>query len=131
MGISHKLPHTARRIVSLSIAINPFSRGSDSPFQALNCSNSRYFGTKSVVFLSIAAPIKKPCFSVEFVDRYHVKLGVEELGVGEWSEVRSGGAGSGGVSGSGRFSGCSATDSAVHKSLLPTPLSFHCCHTAL
>ena len=56
----------------------------------------------------------------------HVKLGVEELGVGEWSEVESGC-----VSGSGRFSGCFATDSAVHRSLLPTPQSFHCCHTAL
>ena len=30
--------------------------------------------------------------------------------------------GSGGVSGSGCFLGCFAVDSAVHKSLLPTPL---------
>ena len=56
---------------------------------------------------------------------------MEEWGVGEWDEVESGGVGSGGVSGSGRFSGCFAVDSAVHRSLLPTPLSFHCCHTAL
>ena len=56
---------------------------------------------------------------------------MEEWGVGEWDEVESGGVGSGGVSGSGRFSRCFAVDSAVHKSLLPTPLSFHYCHTAL
>ena len=62
---------------------------------------------------------------------YHVKLGVEELRVGEWSEVGSGGVESGGVSGSGRFSECFAVDSAVHKSLLPTPLYFHYFHTAL
>ena len=31
----------------------------------------------------------KPRFSVEFVDRYYVKLGVEELGVGEWDEIES------------------------------------------
>ena len=36
---------------------------------------------------------------------------------------------SGGVCGSGCFSGCFAVDSAVHKSLLPTPLSFHYCAT--
>ena len=60
-----------------------------------------------------------------------MKLGVEELGVGEWDEVKSGGVGGGGVSGSGCFSRCFAVDSAVRKSLLPTPLSFHYCHTAL
>ena len=61
------------------------------------------------------------------------ELGVGELGVGESCvfEVRSGGVGSGGVSGSGCFSRCFAVDSAVRKSLLPTPLSFHYCHTAL
>lgn len=45
-------------------------------------------------------------FSVEFVDRYHVKLGVEELGVGEWPEVRSGGVeglGVGELAGAGAF----------------------------
>ena len=33
--------------------------------------------------VSIDLHSSNPCFSVEFVDRYHVKLGVEELGVGE------------------------------------------------
>ena len=47
----------------------------------------------SVVFMSIDLHSEKPCFSVEFVDRYFMKLGVEELGV---FEVGSGGVGSGG-----------------------------------
>ena len=51
----------------------------------------------SVAFVSIDLHSEKPCFSVQFVDRYYVKLGVDELGVGEWSEVRSGGVESGGV----------------------------------
>ena len=80
--------------------------------------------------MSIDLHSSKPCFSVEFVDRYFRKLGVEELRVEERDEVESGGVGSRGVgsgevSGSGRFSGCFAVDSAVHKSLLTTPLSFH------
>ena len=33
--------------------------------------------------MSIDLHSEKPCFSVEFVDRYFMKLGVEELGVGE------------------------------------------------
>lgn len=35
------------------------------------------------MFVSIDSHSEKPCFSVEFVDRYFMKLGVEELGVGE------------------------------------------------
>ena len=50
-----------------------------------------------LVFVSIDCHSEKPCFSVEFVDRYFMKLGVEELGVGEWDEVESGGVRSGGV----------------------------------
>lgn len=33
--------------------------------------------------VSIDLHSSKLCFSVEFVDRYFMKLGVEELGVGE------------------------------------------------
>ncbi len=68
--ISHTLPHTLRRIVFVAIAINSFSRFQIGPFHAPNCSKSRHFGSKSVVFLSIAAPLEKSCFSVRFVQTY-------------------------------------------------------------
>ena len=68
--ISRILPHTSRKIVFISIAINSFSGVPDSRFQAPNSSNSRHFSTKSVVFLSIAAPLEKSCFSVRFVHTY-------------------------------------------------------------
>ena len=37
----------------------------------------------SVVLVSIDLHSEEPCFPVEFVDRYFMKLRVEELGVGE------------------------------------------------
>ena len=70
MLISHILPHTLRRIVFITIAINPFSRFPISPFHAPNCSKSRHFGTKSVVLLAIDSPFQKSCFSVRFVQTY-------------------------------------------------------------
>ena len=39
--------------------------------------------------VSIDLHSEKPCFSVVFVDRYFMKLGVEELGVGELSGARA------------------------------------------
>ncbi len=39
------------------------------------------------MFVSIDLHSEKPCFSVEFVDRYFMKLGVEELGVNSLTEA--------------------------------------------
>lgn len=43
--------------------------------------------------VSIDLHSKKTCFSVEFVDRYFMKLGVEELGVEELGVGELAGAG--------------------------------------